>query len=140
MGSEPDMTNSKGRILLAEDDVAILKVTQLRLTHAGFEVVTASDGEEALHLLLQNGGIELVLLDLKMPKLDGFEVCQRLKADPRTAKIPIIIFTASSIHWNAITDKCIELGVTDWLKKPFQSKELIDKIRKALGQPGAAHA
>ena len=131
---------SQGRILLAEDDVAVLKMTQLRLAHAGFEVVTAVDGEDALQRVLQDGTIQLVLLDLKMPKLDGFEVCQRLKAEPRTATIPIILFTASSVHWNSITDKCIELGVTDWLKKPFQSTELLEKIRRALGQPGASHA
>lgn len=119
------------RILLAEDDLSVVKMTKLRLEHEGFEVVVAKDGEEALD---EAAGlkIDLILLDVRMPKLDGFEVCQRLKADTHTAKIPIIVFTASTARWSQMADRCIELGVVDWLKKPFRSQDLLDKIRRAL--------
>ena len=123
---------TKLRILLAEDDAGVRKMVTIRLTFEGFEVVQSADGEEALQQVAAAGGVDLILLDIKMPKLDGFQVCERLKAAPATAKIPIIVFTASSIHWQQLTDRCIELGVTDYLRKPFRSQELLERVRKAL--------
>ena len=123
----------RSTILLAEDDAAVLKMTKLRLEHEGFEVVTATDGEEALTQIAANGNIDLILLDVKMPRLDGFQVCSRLKERSATAKIPIIVLTASETLWSRLVDRCIELGITDWLKKPFRSQELLEKIHKALG-------
>ena len=120
------------RILLADDEVTLLKIIKLRLEHEGFGVITAVDGEEALTHAFSKP-VDLMLLDIKMPKLDGFEVCKRLKENPVTQKIPLILFTASSARWQNITEKCAELGVADCLKKPFQSKELIEKINQALG-------
>ena len=127
------------RIVLAEDDPLILKTTKLRLEHAGFEVVPATDGEEALRRAAGHGVIDLFLLDVKLPKLDGYEVCQRLKHDPATAKTPIIIVTGSAAHLVHLANRCRELGVTDWLVKPFRSEELIETVRRALGEAGGAH-
>lgn len=124
----------KARLLLVEDDLSVLEMTKLRLTHAGYEVVTATDGEEALQCVEVDGQIGLVLLDIKLPKLDGFEVAKRLKANPKTAQIPIIVFSASSAVWQKLTDQCMALGVTDWIRKPFRSHELLEKIRRALGE------
>ena len=125
----------KKRILLAEDDQAILQMTKLRLEHAGFEVVLAVDGEAAINAAIGPGGFDLILLDIRMPKCDGFEVCRRLKAHAATASIPVVVITASSTHWQYLAHRCIELGVTDWLRKPFRSRELLEKIHRALGEP-----
>jgi len=130
---------AKKRILLVEDEPAILKMMTLRLQHEGFEVITATDGEEALKHVLANGGIALILLDLKLPKLDGFQVCKQLKTNPTTAKIPVIVFTASPGYWQRLVDQCIDLGVVDWLKKPFRSGELLEKIRRVLNEEETTH-
>ena len=122
----------KKRILLADDEMIVLKPTRLRLEHEGFEVVTAVDGEEVVQKIFGEGGIDLILLDIIMPKLDGFEVVKKLKVNPATAKIPVILFTASSARWQEIINRCVELGVSACLRKPFQSKELIEKIRQIL--------
>lgn len=127
----------KKRILLAEDDPAILKMTAARLAYEGFAVVTATDGEEVLNQVSANGTFDLLLMDIKMPKLDGFQVCQRLKANPATAKIPIVIFTGSLTTWQRLTNQCIDLGISGWVKKPFTSEELLEKVHRALGPAGA---
>ncbi|MBI2093292.1 MAG: response regulator transcription factor [Candidatus Omnitrophica bacterium] len=137
--SEP---TQKKHILLVEDEPAVVKMTKLRLEHEGFDVEVALDGEAALALVKPT--TDLILLDIRLPKLDGFEVCKRLKAKPDTAKIPIIVFTASASQWQELTDRCIELGVMDLLKKPFHSKELVEKIRRILwgenpSTPAIAH-
>jgi len=121
-------------ILLAEDDPAILKMTKVRLQHAGYKVLAAVNGEEVLQIVDSNEGIHLILIDIKMPKLDGLQVCQRLKTNPSTQKIPIIVFTASSAQWQKLTDQCLALGISDWIKKPFDSRVLLDKVRRALGE------
>ncbi len=126
----------KKRILLADDEVSILEATKRRLEHEGYEVTTATDGEEVLEEAFdfEEGGFDLILLDIKMPKLDGFQVVKKLKENPSTDKIPIILFTASSARWEALLAKCVELGITDFLKKPFQSKELVARVRHVLGE------
>lgn len=126
----------KKRILLADDEAAVLKVTKLRLEHEGFEVVTATDGEKAVKQASNNGRFDVVLLDLKMPKLDVFQVVRKLKENPSTAKIPVILFTASSERWQTVIDKCSERGIADYLRKPFLSKELVEKIRRVMNQGG----
>ncbi len=122
------------RILLADDEVSIRKATKLRLEHEGYEVVTAADGEEVLEEAFdfEEGGFDLILLDIKMPKLDGFHVVKKLKENPSTDKIPIILFTASSARWQELLAQCAELGVADFIKKPFESKELVGRIRRVL--------
>ena len=131
--------SSKRRILLAEDDASVLKMTTLRLQHEGFEVVVAMDGEQAVKNASSGNPVDLILIDVKMPKLDGLQVCKQLKNSPTTAKIPIIVFTASMAQWQQLADRCVELGVTDWLKKPFRSQELLSKIHHALGKEGQPH-
>ena len=123
------------RILFADDDPAVLKMTTLRLESSGFEVIAVPDGEEVLQRVSAQPAFDLFLIDLKMPKLDGFQVCERLKGDPATARIPIILFTGSETEtrWQGLTAQCIELGVTDWLRKPFRSNELLEKVHHVLG-------
>ena len=126
-------TITKKRILLVDDEPPVLKVTKLRLEHEGYEVVTAIDGEEVVEKVLSQGmGFDLILLDLKLPKLDGFRVCERLKKNPEASKIPVIVFTASSASWQQLTDQCVDLGIADKIRKPFQTKDLLSKIRRVM--------
>jgi two-component system cell cycle response regulator len=126
------------RILLVDDDPSILKMTRLRLEHEGYEVLVAHDGEEALAQTSTDQAIDLILLDLKMPKVNGLEVCQRLKANPRTASIPVVLFTGSESLVDRLADVCIELGAADWIEKPFRSEALLGKIRKIIGERGTS--
>jgi len=123
---------NRKRILLATGDLPIAGITKLLLEHEGFEVVTATDGEETLQHAQADGTVALILLDLGIPTLNGFQVCKRLKANPSVSKIPIIVFTTST-HWSRLEEWGTELGITDWLKKPFLPQELIEKVRNALG-------
>ena len=127
----------KKRILIAEDDPSVLKVTKLRLQFEGYEVITARDGQDALEQAVAEAPIHVILLDIMMPKLNGYEVCRTLKRQPATASIPVIIFTASEAQLQRLGDRCIEVGAADWIKKPFNTKELLAKIHHALGEEGA---
>ncbi len=128
-----------GRILLADDDPSVRKMTQVRLEHAGYEVVTAKDGEEVLQQVASDGAIDLILLDLSMPRLNGLEVCQRLKAQPSTAAIPIIILSASDTFLERLADLCLELGAIDWIAKPFRSPDLLAKIQHVMDAHAPVH-
>ena len=127
------------RILLGEDNLDVQKVTQRRLEHEGFEVITASDGADVLQQATQALPIHVILLDIRMPKLDGYAVCRTLKQQPATAAIPVIIFSASEFELQRMADRCIEVGASDWIRKPFRSAELLEKIHRALGEEGGRH-
>ena len=118
-------------ILVVDDEPAIVKVVSFRLKKAGYNVVSAADGQEGLDLI---GKIkpDLILLDLRLPVLDGFQVCQKVKADENLKAIPIIIFTASSMGEN-IDSRYKEVGADDYLIKPFEPEVLLEKIRKLIG-------
>ena len=131
--------NGKKRILIAEDDASVLKMTKFRLEHEGFDVVTAADGEAAVQQASSKVPIHLILLDIKLPKMNGYDVCRRLKSQASTAKIPVVIFSASEYQWQRMADRCIEVGAVDWLRKPFRTAELMQRIHRALGEEGASH-
>ena len=122
------------RILIGEDDPNVLKMTKFRLEHEGYDVVAAADGEAVLTQASHQGPVHLILLDIKMPKLNGYEVCRRLKRQASTSTIPIIVFSASESELQRLADRCIEAGATDWIKKPFRTKDLLEKIHRALGE------
>lgn len=117
----------KKKLLLVEDTDAILKLTKFRLEKAGFEVVTATDGEAALEAV-ENHLPDIILLDFKLPKIDGNEVVARLKSDPKFKAIPIIIFTASLEN----SKLAQEMGADDVVLKPYEPEGLISKIKKYL--------
>ena len=133
------MTMKKKQILIGEDDLSVLKMTRLRLEHEGYRVITATDGEEVVAQATSQLPIHLILLDIKMPKLNGYEVCQRLKRQSSTANIPIIVFTASESQLQYLADRCIEVGASGWIKKPFRAAELMAKIHDALKEEGGSH-
>ena len=122
----------KHRILVAEDDPSLLKMMRRRLEHAGYEVVVATTGEEVFERIEPPGVIDLILLDLHQTGLDGFELCQRLKANPASATIPTILITAAETYLARLPGLCRELGANDYLGKPFRSLELLKKIQNVL--------
>ncbi len=106
-------------------------MARTRLEVNGFEVITAEDGEEAL-VRFRERRPDLVLLDLRMPKMDGYQVCQVLKSDPGTSSVPIIMFSASSSQSLGSERECMELGADDYIRKPYSAEELVAKVRLHL--------
>lgn len=117
-------------VLLVDDEPDILKTVVFRLKKAGYQIITAEDGKTGLELARREKP-DLILLDLTLPVMDGCEVCQRLKSDDNFKKIPVIFLTASMV--DKITDKIKEFSVEDYIIKPFESEELLNKVRKYIG-------
>ena len=124
----------KKRILIVDDDPAILRLLSTNLKARGYEVVTASNGEEALDAV-QTVFVDLIILDLMMPKIDGVEVVRRVR---EWSDVPIIILSARGDE-NAKV-KCLELGADDYLTKPFGIAELIARINTAFRHRGDSTA
>ena len=129
---------AKQRILLVDDEPSIVKMVGKRLEVEGFEVLIAMDGQEGLSKA-QTGNPDLIVLDLMLPKLNGYEVCTMLKQDARYQKIPVVLFTAKAQEKDEKLG--MECGANAYVRKPFRAQELLDKIRSLLGvvqQPGGA--
>lgn len=123
------MTKNAKRILIVDDEAPLRFLLSKQLTRAGFEVVAAADGEAALAAVDES--IAAVVLDVVMPGMDGFEVCRRLKADPRVADIPVIFLSAS--FSGDFRRRAFRLGGADFLAKPFQTEELPAYLHALLG-------
>lgn len=123
------------RVLLAEDDRFLRRAAEARLRQHGLEVLTAADGEEALRLA-RTEPLDLVLLDVVMPKLDGFEVLKLLKEDAATARIPVIVL--SNLGQERDVAQAKALGALAFLVKAHLSlQDLVDRVDEALG-PGTS--
>jgi len=117
------------RILIVDDNPTNVKVLQTRLAAEGYEVITASDGEEALAAAKQHTP-DLILLDVMMPKLDGFEVCRRLRADPSFPFTPIVLVTAMADSKDIVAG--LEAGGDEYLTKPVDHAALAARVRSML--------
>src|SRR3954463_6051163 len=119
-------SDNGGRILVVDDDPDIARFVEINMRLEGFDVRIARDGEEAL-AAVSEAMPDLVLLDVMMPRIDGVEVCRRLRADPATAHLPVIMLTAKSLS----ADKVVGLtaGADDYLIKPFDTLALIARVR-----------
>ncbi|MBI2563923.1 MAG: response regulator [candidate division NC10 bacterium] len=120
---------SRPRILVVDDDALIRQFLEDQLTGEGYLVSTAREGEEALAKVAAEPP-DLILLDVMMPKVDGFEVCRRLKSDERTILIPVVMVTALTATDQRI--KGIEAGADDFLSKPYNRLELFTRVRSLL--------
>ncbi len=117
------------KLLVVDDEASIRRILETRLSTIGYDVVTASDGEEALKTFHQ-ASPDLVVLDVMMPKLDGYNVCQELRQKSDVPIIPIIMLTALGDVTDRFTG--LELGADDYVVKPFSPKELEARIRSLL--------
>lgn len=120
---------SYGKVLVVDDEVHIVELIKFNLEGNGYSVIEAYDGHNALEIAKKDD-IDIVILDLMLPGIDGIEVCRRLRKDPATEKIPIIMLTAKSEE----TDKVLglEIGADDYLTKPFSVRELIARMKAVL--------
>jgi DNA-binding response OmpR family regulator len=121
-------------VLIADDEEDIVRFVEINLRLEGFDVVAAHDGEEALAKALDLAP-DLVLLDAMMPRMDGYEVCSRLRADPRSAHIPVIMLTAKSLEADRVLAQTV--GADDCVIKPFDPAELLTKVKSRLRQARA---
>lgn len=118
-------------VLIIEDEKLIIVSTQMVLEAAGFRVESAVNGEEGIQKA-RSTRPDLVLLDIMMPGIDGWETLTRLKRDPETSGIPVIVFTARE-HARG-HQKSTEMGAADYFRKPFEPDELIELVEKHIGQ------
>ncbi|WP_303017904.1 winged helix-turn-helix domain-containing protein [Mitsuokella jalaludinii] len=115
------------QILVVDDEASIRELLSFNLKKNGYSVETAADGREAL---AKAAGMDLVLLDIMLPEVDGLEVCRRLKADPQTSGIPIIMLTAKAEEIDRVLG--LELGADDYVVKPFSMRELLARVKAVL--------
>jgi two-component system phosphate regulon response regulator PhoB len=118
-------------VLIIEDEKLIVVSTQMVLEAVGFRVESATDGEEGIRLARQLQP-DLILLDIMMPGIDGWETLTRLKRDPETCSIPVVIFTARE-HSRG-HQKSAEMGAAGYFRKPFEPDELIELVGKHTAQ------
>jgi CheY-like chemotaxis protein len=118
-------------VLIIEDEKLIIVSTQMVLEAAGFRVESATNGEEGISRARELRP-DLILLDIMMPGIDGWETLTRLKRDPETVDIPVIIFTARE-HSRG-HQKSAEMGAADYFRKPFEPDELIELVERHIGQ------
>ena len=118
------------RILVVDDERDVREVVKTTLQKNGYQVVEATDGVEAYAAAA--GKPDLIVLDLMLPKLNGFEVLEKLKENPQTSYIPVVILTARGQAQDET--RALRSGVTDYMTKPWSADELADRVRIALDQ------
>jgi two-component system, OmpR family, alkaline phosphatase synthesis response regulator PhoP len=122
---------AKGKILVVDDEIYIVHILDFSLGMEGYEVITALDGEQALEKARAERP-DLIVLDIMMPKLDGYETCKLLKGEDTTRDIPVILLSAKGRN----VDQKIgfEVGADDYITKPFSPRKLVERINAILGQ------
>lgn len=119
------------RILAVDDEPHILKLVSFSLRAQGFEVLEATDGLAAVDVA-EKEHPDLILLDVMMPALDGYEACRRIKANPATKDIPVVMLSAKSQKTEQAAG--VEAGALDYICKPFTPKDLVAQVRGFLGE------
>ncbi|MBU1147689.1 MAG: response regulator [Candidatus Omnitrophica bacterium] len=120
----------KKKILIVDDEDDIRKMIKFRLEAVGYDVTEAADGQEGLDKARADKP-DLLILDLMLPKIDGYKVCRMLKFDEKHKHIPILMFTARGQEKDKLIGK--EMGADAYVTKPFEPKVLVDKIQELLG-------
>ncbi|HET7752377.1 MAG TPA: response regulator [Anaeromyxobacteraceae bacterium] len=119
------------RVLIADDEPNIVMALEFLMQHGGYEVRTAGDGDEAV-AALSDFHPDLVLLDLMMPKRNGYEVCQWIRATPALARTKVVMLTAKGRDVDV--EKGFGVGADAYVTKPFATKDLVEKVRRLLGE------
>ncbi len=120
------------KIVLAEDEPQIARLIEFKLKKEGYEVTWKENGEEALKAIKEDKP-DLILLDVMMPVMDGYEVLRRLKEDEDLKSIPVVMLTARAQEKDVV--KGIDLGAEDYITKPFHPAELLARVKRILGKP-----
>jgi DNA-binding response OmpR family regulator len=124
-------TDERPLILIADDDPDILALVSFRLERAGYDVVAATNGEEAVNIAIARRP-DLAILDVMMPRLDGYEATRRLRQQEGTRRIPVILLTAR-VQEDDVA-RGFDAGVDDYVKKPFSPQELGARVQAVLGR------
>jgi len=119
------------KILIVDDEPDMLDLATVRLRKLGYEIIEAVDAEEAM-VFMQSNTPDLILLDLLLPKMQGDELCRKLKSEDKYKNIPVILFTASAIR-PSLPEKIREIGADACILKPFEPQELIDEVKRFIG-------
>lgn len=126
---------ARKKILLVDDSSTVLLLHRMMLSHCGYELLTAKDGQEALEKASTERP-DLIFLDVLMPRLDGFQTCRALRSRPETKNVPIILVTTrGEPHY---VRQGFESGCTDYITKPFDGEELLAKVRGHLEEARSA--
>lgn len=131
------MSTPRPRVLIVDDEEAILELLEYNLKKEGFEVVRAADGRTALATAFQQD-FQLIILDLMLPDMDGLDICRQLRTEARTKAVPLIMLTARSEVPDRIAG--LDLGADDYMTKPFHAGELMARVRAALRRKQADKA
>lgn len=118
-------------ILSVEDNEANRRIVRDLFTRRGYLVIEAVDGEEGV-VMAKREKPDLILMDLQLPKVDGFEATRRIKADPELSHIPIVAVTSYAL--SGVEEKALEAGCEDYVAKPFRPRELLAKVQQLLGK------
>jgi DNA-binding response OmpR family regulator len=120
---------AQGTILAIDDEKDLLELVRYNLDKEGFDVIVTTDGPSGLEVARAHHP-DLIILDLMMPGMDGLEVCKRLRADARTARIPLVMLTARATEADRVVG--LELGADDYIVKPFSPRELVARVKAVL--------
>jgi CheY-like chemotaxis protein len=131
----PEVSLEGARILIADDDMRTVYALSALLRGRGADVLVAETGKEALEVLEQNPGVHLVLMDMMMPELDGYEALRRLRADERLAHLPAIALTAKAMKDER--ERCLQAGANEYLTKPVDTGRLFETLERFLNTKAA---
>ena len=120
------------KIVLAEDEPQIARLIEFKLNKEGYSVIWKENGEEALKAIKEDKP-DLILLDIMMPVMGGYEVLRRLKEDEKLKSVPVIMLTARAQEKDVV--KGIDMGAEDYITKPFHPAELLARVKRILGKP-----
>jgi DNA-binding response OmpR family regulator len=123
------------RILAVDDEPEIVRMLEKALTNAGYVVETAADGREAEEKLKGDPPYDLVLLDAMLPQIHGFEICSRIKGDPRLRKMPVIMMSAVYRGWRFAQDARETFGADDYIEKPFHLSDVLRRVQERISAP-----
>src|SRR5689334_16562302 len=124
-----DLEKPPLKVLVVDDEDSIIELVRLGLRYEGFQVEVASDGEQGL-TLAQRISPDVVILDIMLPGIDGLEVCRRLRSNPTTSDVPVLMLTAKDEVGDRILG--LQTGADDYLTKPFDFYELLERVRAIL--------
>jgi len=126
-----DEKESRPRVVIADDDPDIRRLVEMTVTNAGCDVTVASDGEEALERVRESKP-DLVILDVLMPRMDGWEVARAIKSDPATREVPVMFLTSRGQEHDVLEG--FDSGAVDYMVKPFSPRELQVRVRAVLAK------